>query len=147
MDRDEIFNWGINYENETYYFYVENSKKFPEFEELFISLALQEYRHKRLLEFFREGYDFEEANRKANEENVLEYAMRPGVKEDTKVYEEAGDVIKTALKIEQESFDVYSTMHREQTDGELKKLLKRLMEMEYSHVVLIKEQLGKYLSS
>ncbi len=147
MDRDEILDWGINYENDAYFFYVENSKKFPEFEELFSSLAMQEYRHRRLLEFFRESGDFDEANRKAYEENVMGYVMSPEARQDTKEYDDAGEVVRTALRIEQESFDMYSKMHSEVSGEELRKLLKRLMEMEYSHVVLIKKQLGKYLTS
>jgi rubrerythrin len=141
MKFDEIIRKGIELEDNAYYFYIDQSKSFPSVAKFFTMLAIEEMRHKRLLEIFLETKDFLISERMANEENVLA-SIESG---DHKQYhfENIGAAVDQAIKLEIEAFELYAILFKEERDPEVNKLLRSLMEMEYKHADLLKQRFGR----
>lgn len=138
MERNDILDKAIDYENKTYFFYIESAKRFPENEKLFNTLAMEENRHRRLLGFFKESDDFDASMKKAYDESIMG-AVQGDAEFNFKGTSD--ELIEKAISLEKTGFDIYADMLENTDDEKLRHLLKTLMDMEMDHVKMLKERL------
>jgi rubrerythrin len=141
VDYIDIINKGIQLEDEAYHFYTSQAKRHVEVEKLFSSLAIEELKHRRLLEHFKKTNDFMEAERRVNQENIL--GLVPLDDQAPVLYSDLSHVIDTAISMEVQAFELYASIYKESVHSDVMNLLRTLMDMELRHAELLKERFKK----
>lgn len=125
-------------EHDAYEFYNENNRKtdIGNLKSIFTKLAIEELKHERLL---RDIIALEDID-KAIEKSISEHPLQASVIEDIDPrgnMQFIGDTLDIAIKMEQESFEIYDNQLKVEESEDLKRLFLFLAKEEAKHKSLL----------
>lgn len=135
----------IKFEQESYDFYAEASKKAANarLSKFFLKIALDELRHRRILEIFRKVKDFEQALEKSEDESRTVNIMR--YEEEEERFDASGleFFLKKAIAREIQAEQMYADFLKKTEDPGLKELFKTLIIWEVTHKEKLEKEYGR----
>lgn len=125
-------------EHEAYEFYTENNKRteIGNLKSIFTKLAIEELKHERLLRDILTLEDFDKAIEKSNSEHPFQTSVIEDVDPHGNL-EFIGDTLDVAIKMEQESFEIYDSQYKIEKSEDLKRLFLFLAKEEAKHKSLL----------
>lgn len=151
MDYHEIdaIDEAIKLEIKAYNFYVTLATKCVNVgcDMLFSKFALEELKHKRILENFKLNEDFDLSKDKVREENILQFVMKGYETVKQIDYHELKKSWDIAIEKELKAIGIYQRLMNQSKNPDLYALFKRLRTWERSHFVYLTHERSKRFDS